>query len=187
MIFPADESIPRLDEVSREIVAGLPPQLKDPFSLNITWTVAINKQLHDMGKKREFMVCCHGSRDQGEWLLDVVWMKADQHRIVLGVESEWGARAEVEDDFDKLISIKSPRKLLLFSTSTDRGEAEVIKRLESNMLAYPYHFEGEEYMAINVRQRAAVRYRFVVRGNGVLPSVHFDPIEDVAWPWSSRV
>jgi hypothetical protein len=44
-----------------------------------------------MGKARDLMVCCHDSKDQGEWLLDVIWMVKKENKIVLAVESEWAA------------------------------------------------------------------------------------------------
>src|SRR5579863_8158704 len=107
--------------VSEELVRGLPSELSDPYVLNRPWTKAVTERLYEMGKARDLMVCCHSSKDQGEWLLDVIWMVAKEHKIVLAVESEWGILPNIEDDFDKLMSIKAQRKLLLFNTTNHKG------------------------------------------------------------------
>jgi hypothetical protein len=137
MIFESNGVATDLYAVSEEVVRTLPSELSDPYTPDRPWTKAVKARLHDMGKEGRFLVCCHGAQDQGEWLLDLVWMVWEEHNIVLAVESEWGNLPQVEDDFDKLMSIKSRRKLMLFSTRNHTGAGDIVKRLESNMQAYP--------------------------------------------------
>jgi hypothetical protein len=136
-----------------------------------------------MGKARGLMVC-HGSQDQGEWLLDVIWMVAKEHKTVLAVEPEWGGLPQVEDDFDKLMSTKSRRKLLLFNTKNHKGAEVVVNKLESNMQAYPYHLAGEEYMLLEVTAPGAFRYYFRVPNDGPQDGVTFEAVgSPIPWPW----
>jgi hypothetical protein len=186
MIFEDADAIPTLHELSQELVQGLPEELSDPYTLNRPWTKAVTDRLSEMGQRRNMLVFCHGSPNC-EWLLDVIWMVAKEHKIVLAVESEWGNLAQVEDDFDKLLCIKARRKLLLFNTSNHTGAELFVNKLESNMRAYPHHLAGEEYMLLEVTAPGAFRYHFQVPSDGRLRSVSFSPIaEPLPWPWSPR-
>jgi hypothetical protein len=185
MIFEDTNSAGTLDEISRELIQGLPSDLSDPYAANTPWTKAVTDRLRQMGSRRGMLACGHRSQDHGEWLLDVTWMVPERHEIVLAVESEWGELGEVEDDFDKLMSIKARRKLLLFSTKHHEGAGNIMKRIESNMLAYPYHLAGEEYMALEVIAQGAFRYHFQVPSDGWLDVISFNRIgEPLPWPWT---
>jgi len=182
MIFDSDPTF-TLDEISQALVQGLPMELKDPLASNRLWTRAVKHVLSEMGSKPGILVCCHGS-ENGEWLLDIAWFGREQHEILLAVESEWGKAGDIEDDFDKLMSIKARCKLLLFATFIHDSPA-IVERLESALVKYPYHIEGEEYMALNVTKDAALRYHFRVPHDGRLDSVSFREITPpLRWPWA---
>jgi hypothetical protein len=184
MIFEDADSIPTLDEIARELVQGLPDVLSPRDTKYRLWTKEVCRRLCDMGNERKLLVCCHGSRDNGEWLLDVVWFASNRHEIVLAVESEWGMPGDVQDDFDKLMSIKAQRKLLIFNAIGQFQSNQVVERLEGSMRAYPLHLEGEEYMALDMRAEGTFGYRFKVPKNGRLESVSFTRIEEpLQWPW----
>jgi hypothetical protein len=170
MIFEDTDSIPTLDEISRELVQGLPVEFNDPKKGRAEWTKGILLQLRKMGTERGMSV-------RG-WLLDLIWMVEERREIVLGVESEWGDASEVQDDFDKLMSIKARRKLLLFSTNKRIPSApqEVLRHIEQSMRAYPYHLAGEEYMALDVRGTQVFRYHFHVPTDGRLDAVCFESV-----------
>src|SRR5258708_478963 len=113
-------------------------------------------------------------------------MVAKEHKIVLAVESEWGKLPAIEDDFDKLVSIKARRKLLLFCTSNHKGADVIVKKLESNMRDYPYHLAGEEYMLLEVTAPGAFRYYFRVPSDGRRADVSFESVGSaLPWPWTS--
>jgi hypothetical protein len=175
-----------LDELSTALVQGLPQELSDPDAKDRLWTRVITDSLCEMGTRRGFLACGHGSKDNGEWLLDVVWMGRERHEVVFAAESEWGKPGDIEDDFDKLMSIKAHDKLMLFTTFLQDSPA-VVERLESALLKYPYHIEGEEYMALNVTKDAALRYHFRAPGDGRLHSVSFTEMTPLQWPWPSAV
>lgn len=183
MIFGNNELTTDLSAISEELIRSLPSELGDPYGANKPWTKAVKTQLDAMGKTRGLMVCCHGSQDH-EWLLDVVWMVAKEHKIVLAVESEWGTLAQVEDDFDKLMSIKARSKLMLFNTNNHRGAEIIVNKLESNMRVYPYHLAGEEYMLLEVTAPGAFRYYFKVPSDGHQNDAIFEALgEPLPWPW----
>jgi hypothetical protein len=179
------DSTSTLDELSQELVQGLPHDLRDPYGPDKPWTRAITDALCEMGTKRAFLACGRGCKHCGEWLLDIVWIGRKRHEIVLAVESEWGKPGDIEDDFDKLMSIKARHKLLIFATKV-RDSAGMVKRLESLLLEYPHHIEGEEYMALNITAEGALRYRFQVPRNRQLDAVVFEEmVPPLRWPWET--
>ncbi len=74
MVFRNDDLSVSLDSISREIISGLPSDLGAPGVKDAAWTKAVEDGLRRIGKNLNLFVCCHGSKDQGEWLLDVTWM-----------------------------------------------------------------------------------------------------------------
>lgn len=175
-----------LDTISRELISGLPHELSDPYAPDKPWTEAVRDGLQRMGKDRGLLVFCHGSPDQGEWLLDLIWMNAKDWRIELAVESEWSTLpAAIEDDFGKLMSIKARRKLMLFNTRNHIGADRIMERIKSAMLSYPYHLAGEEYMALEVTAPGAFRYYLEVPSDGRLESATFNQMgTPLPWPWA---
>ena len=63
MIYENDGLSTGVDEISAELVRGLPIELTE--APDKPWTKAIKDRLIEMGKQRSMMVCCHGSQDQG--------------------------------------------------------------------------------------------------------------------------
>ena len=146
------------------------------------------KLLSAMGKERDkdLLICCHGSIEHGEWLLDVIWMVPNEHKVILAVESEWGRLALVEDDFDKLLSVKAPRKLMLFSTRNHQSADKIVEKLASNMRAYPYHVKGEEYMLLEITAPGAFRYCFKVQNDGPQEDIIFESAgPPLPWRWQT--
>ncbi len=176
-----------LDSISRELVRGFSYDLGDPKASTKSWKRAIKSSLERIGKARGLIVCGNGVGYAVEWLLDLLWIDPKDGRIVLAVETEWGESDQIEADFAKLLSIKAYRKLLLFSTKNHTGGEGIVKRIESLMLAYPYHLVDEEYMAVEVTGQGAFRYCFKVPNNGRLESLRFIEIDPaLPFPWSRR-
>lgn len=175
MIFGDTASIISLDEISRELVEGLPVELGDRQTGNRRWTIAIFSQLRKMGEDRGMCVySSHGPVDKGGWLLDLVWKVEERREIVLAVESEWGYPSDVEYDFDKLMCVKARYKLLLYNTGNQKESDEVRRRIKQSMEAYPYHLAGEEYLALDVKGTGIHRYYFQVPTDGPLAAIQFE-------------
>ena len=161
--------------------------LGDPSASGKSWTKAVKSRLERIGKASNLLTCCYSVGHEVEWLLDLLWIDPKDGRIVLAVEAEWGESDQIEADFAKLLSIKAYRKLLLFSTKNHTGGEGIVKRIESLMLAYPYHLVDEEYMAVEVTEQRAIRYCFKVLRNGRLESVRFiEMAPALPLPWIRR-
>jgi hypothetical protein len=200
MIFSKDAVPISLDLISQELTSGLSPELADPFVGDKPWTKAVKTGLCGIGKSLKLLVFCNDAKDhdQGEWLLDLIWMLPnDEWRIVLAVESEWGQPCSpnteaweklekmIAEDFGKLLSIKARHKLFCFRTTNHVGADRILQRLRLMTLAYPYHLEGEEYMLIERTAQGAFRYWFEVPCDGRLESVEFNQMDaPLPWPWA---
>lgn len=85
----------------------------------------------------------------GEFLVDFVWWRARQVAVLV-VESEWNqSTKEILKDFDKIAPIKSPFKLMLYSSKV-RGDhsAELKREFEAYLSAYQQHIKGETYVFV---------------------------------------
>ncbi|HWE83936.1 MAG TPA: hypothetical protein VG267_03265 [Terracidiphilus sp.] len=180
-----------LDSVSRELVAGLPHELSNPKASRTDWTRAVVGGLGNIGKARKLWVCCRKYKDyfqdQGEWLLDLVWMNQSENSIVLAAESEWGGISQFDEDFAKLLSLKAWAKIFLFDSREHRGSERMVAKIEGYMGVFPYHLSGEDYLLIEATKQGAFRYHFQVLDNGSLSSVKFIPWETLPWPWTRVV
>lgn len=175
------DSTDGLEEISRQLVNGLPKELRDqPDS---AWTAAIVKGLDKIGKSKGLHVCGHGCSGQSEWMLDIVWMKTPEQRVILAVESEWRGQSAISEDFGKLMVVKSPLKLMVFNTSDHKGWELIVKRLEKDMTNFPDHLSGEHYLLLEVTAPGAFRYEFRVPTDGRLDPVQFQELERLDWPW----
>jgi hypothetical protein len=94
-MFTMSPDQPSLDTISRELVRKFSDELKAESS-DREWTRVVKKALHDVGKGAGHFVCCHGSGDQGEWMLDLIWMDPKSWALILAVESEWGRLAAMK-------------------------------------------------------------------------------------------
>lgn len=106
---------------------------------------------------------------KGEYLVDYTWAEvANGRRVLLACESEWGSGWNgrthwfpVEHDFEKLLAIKAPFKVLIFSScckphSPQRSpeidfsyEYAKQERLKASLENYWHHIPGEVYIFID--------------------------------------
>ncbi len=110
------------------------------------------------------------NKEEGEYLVDFVWMEKRGlgGRVVLACESEWaldrfGTQTSwhlVEDDFEKLLAVKAPYKLLIFSSvpehrrnnsdpavnfSIQTAKDHITKSLQN----YWHQLSGESYILLD--------------------------------------
>jgi len=142
--------------------------------------------LYNLGRAAALNVSC---RKQGlpkdvnvhEWLLDLVWM--DKTGMKLAVESEWSrVMAHRLDDFEKLMSIKSPLKLFIYATGSPSESGNVHRELTKYMQGedepgFSQHLEGEEYILMEIRDGNAHFYHYTVPNTGSVTKVAFAPLE----------
>jgi hypothetical protein len=76
--------------------------------------------------------------------------------------------AQIIDDFEKLMVIKSPMKLMIYE-SEDKDQNDLIMRRISEYLSrYSQHVEGETYCLLNYSHDRHEAYSFMVPANGKL-------------------
>jgi hypothetical protein len=89
----------------------------------------------------------------------VWWQEKGSQRAVLACESEFGNSRYpaltpllVGEDFDKLLSFKSPWKIMIFDSYTDGAETQrlVIEELNRYLRSFGDHRRGEIYIAIDL-------------------------------------
>jgi len=94
-------------------------------------------------------------------MLDFVWW--GRGKAVLACECEWGNTRDadrnalrVAEDFDKLLSFKSPFKLMIFdSYSQPDTRDQVIKLLERYLREFTDHRKSEQYLVIDMCKKPA--------------------------------
>ncbi len=154
------------------------------------WTKAIKDGLEELGKSKGFDVLrSDPARRRTEFLLDLLWRLPKPRRdIVLAVECEWDYCQKVLDDFEKLMPIKSPLKLMISSLSKNgkpnNNGVELRKRLENEyLIPFGQHIHDETYLLVNFFGSApggwtadAECYQFVAPEDGKIETASFAPL-----------
>ena len=88
------------------------------------------------------------SKARGQSLFDLIWWDDRRGRkgVALAVESEWNAnQGEILHDFEKLLFIKSPLKLMIYRV---RGKNKDLVReaIKDYLLHFRQHVHGENYI-----------------------------------------
>jgi len=125
------------------------------------------------------------------------------NRLLLVCESEWGTKdrfgeevcwQEVEVDFEKLLSVKAPFKLLIFTSNFQLDEAQsredgdfsieyARKRLSASLECYGHHLAGEVYVFLDFPRKCHEEgvYRLFIWQSQLTAPVAFvdlSPVED---------
>jgi len=152
---------------------------------NEPWTKAVKDVLLEIGKKKgDYYVAPDPSVDQPEFLLDLLWFRdAKTNDIVLAVESEWGNKKNVLDDFGKLMHIKAPLKMMVLSTSRHGDQSkEVISGIQKlYMENFSQHVKGEVYLLVEFvhPELCAHSFLFEVPNDGKLQEVKFQQLSTI--------
>lgn len=142
-------------------------------------TSAIKSALGEIASVRNFYSAPDPKKSQHEYLLDFLWFENSRsNNIVLGVESELSKRKEdVWEDFDKLMHIKAPMKLMIWKSINHEKQApEVLEGLRTSYLKnFNQHVKGELYVVLEFSSsKAAYWYLYEVPNDGevVAPDFH---------------
>jgi hypothetical protein len=175
-----------LEAISEHLVRRL-AQVLTPKSTETLWTLAVKDILGDLGKNElGYYVCCSGSafKDQGEWLLDLIWMDRGSWTIALAVESEWGEANAIQEDFGKLLCVKAPQKLMLVNTKSHKGSEEIRSTLQAMIDSYPYYSLHEEYLLMECTDVGAYRYVLSVGTDGPGQRARWEEMPGSPLPWN---
>ena len=146
------------------------------------WTKAVLAVLSDEGKHLGLEVYCHGAPDVGEWLLDCVWWAKNGERgagMCLACESEWSDRPlEVSWDFQKLLCVKAPLKVVIYSGGpAPKHGSGIRKQLESDLLGYGFHVRGEEYLFVSLDVGGGYAHRVAITADGRMEKLEWELVE----------
>lgn len=146
-------------------------------------THLIRDALKKLGKSLGYAVFVSelgSQRNHREWLLDLVWWEPGRG-AVLAAECEWGNAGEIMRDFEKLLAVKAPLKLMIFCSRRAGAERQdvlfrtdsgaILQALSASLVDFRQHVEGETYVLLEhvVEDSAFRAYEFRVPASGKLP------------------
>lgn len=154
----------------------------DPKAHFSAWTKQLFRSLEEIAKPFNYEVYRSGSEG---FLLDLIWYEQSTHAIVLAAEIEW-AREEtkhepVSYDFEKLMQVKAPLKLMVFQTSSHHRETDAVIGNFSRLLnSFRSHLEGEEYLLVEFTKpwNRAYCYQLRASTSGKIDHPKFLPITE---------
>lgn len=182
------------EEIIRALAADTPKAAKRIGSErnlsekgNTVWTLAVKEVLTSLAEKHKGQTFCSSQEPKkSEFLLDVVWWEDSEcgSRAVLGCESEWGnprnlksRPSDIAYDFEKLLSFKSPVKLLVFEAA-DSDRKKIHDEIRKHGSNFTQHVTGEYYLFVEFSGAKCDSHIYRVRSNGKLPD--FNPFPPMA-------
>lgn len=115
-------------------------------------TQAVKIKLRRIGRKLGFLTFPDNDKrlkkPRGQWLFDLIWWdnRSGRKAVMLAVESEWNTGInEVLHDFEKLLGIKSPLKLMIYRVRP-KTAAGVRKGISEYLREFRQHVNGERYL-----------------------------------------
>lgn len=133
------------------------------------WTQSVRRRFIEICPEGCYALPGDPLTRKGEYLADYTWAEEENgKRVLLASESEWGSGrfgrthwTPVEHDFEKLLAIKAPFKILIFSSicdpygtmqETDFSFDYAKEKLKVSLENYGHHIPGEVYIFIDFPQ-----------------------------------
>lgn len=117
--------------------------------------------------------------------LNALWVQGEA--VMLAIGSGWGNREELEESFHRLLILKAPQKLLLYSCLNWKDA--VLEQLTGAVMRYPQHIQGEQYLAANLAAAEGKVYGSVcnIPHDGVLnlQESRFLPLPGSPYAWGT--
>jgi len=156
----------------------------DPKASFRTWTPEFCRFLESLGRG-DYVAYYPGNEG---YLLDFIWYRMSSHQIELAAEIEWTREDDrlesVSYDFEKLMHIKCPLKLLVYQVGNDpTAGGDLLKKLESKLQVFGRHSLGDEYLLMefsNPWTTAAFWHLSVKRDGRQQERLHFNLLSPVA-------
>ena len=156
------------------------PEITDKRS---SWNKACQAAVDSMARSLEFrMASSPISEFAPERQLDAILYKEDAPVLVIG--SARSDRAELDCSFHRLLLMKAPQKLLIYSCK--KSQKDVLDQLSHAAAHFPYHVAGEEYVAVNIagaeQQSFATALRLTHDGHIPPSAAHFHEVKGSPFP-----
>ena len=155
------------------------------------WTMSLKRVMKNLAADKRFGDgvryyghCVDDDPDDHEWLLDVIWFRADDG-VLLALESEWERRTTgfVRDDFQKLLATKAPIKLMLFdSGGKEKNRSDFIADMQTCAWRFTQHLKHELYYIIDFSAGAHHVWWFQPSVDGADKTLTFTPRPDLSGP-----
>jgi hypothetical protein len=149
-------------------------------------TKAIKQALREIGKDMKFYVApdqspvSTPSDPESEFLFDMAWFRnADVNDIAMAMESEMERKnsGEILRDFQKLLHVKAPLKILVFQGVEPEWSEHILTNVRDKyLMKFSQHVQGERYIVVEFRfdEQAAHWHQFDVPQNGALREVELE-------------
>ena len=152
-----------------------------------SWNKACQAAVDSLARSLEFrMTSSPVSEFCPERQLDAILYKNDAPVLVIG--SAWSDRAELDRSFHRLLLMKAPQKMLIYSCK--KSQQDVLDQLSHAVACFPYHLGGEEYLAVNIagaeQQSLATSLRLTRDGPISASAAHFHEVEGSPFPLRLR-
>jgi len=143
--------------LARELAFEIPPVFEG-YDATTRWTTAIKDVLRKLMPQTWRMIPLRNDSSAGEFLVDACWW-VNSMGAALVAEFEWHhSWEEIVKDFEKLLVIKSPIKLMIFASSKGAlSSSKIEKELKGYLSEYDHHIAGETYIFIDYWPEEHVR------------------------------
>ena len=143
-----------------------------------SWNKACQAAVDSMARSLEFrMTSSSVSEFAPERQLDAILYKGVGPVLVIG--SAWTDRAELDRSFHRLLLMKAPQKMLIYSCK--KSQKDALDQLAHAVACFPYHLAGEEYIAVNIagaeHQLFATAFRVTHDGRIPPSAAHFHAVK----------
>lgn len=159
-------------QVAKSFIKEFVDRVAPPKSIDDSdeaWTQSVRRRFIEICPEGCYALPSDPLKRKGEYLADYTWAEnEDGKRVLLASESEWGSGrygrvswAPVEYDFEKLLAIKAPFKVLIFSSvckpygtmqGTDFSFEFAKERIKASLENYWHHIPGEVYIFLDLPQ-----------------------------------
>jgi len=153
--------------IERFVERVAPPKSVDDS--DEAWTQSVRRRFIEICPEGCYALPGDPLTRKGEFLADYTWAEEENgKRVLLASESEWGSGrfgrihwTPVEHDFEKLLAIKAPFKVLIFSSicepsgtmeETDFSFEYAKERIKASLQNYGHRLPGEVYIFIDFPQ-----------------------------------
>jgi hypothetical protein len=130
-----------------EYLPGVDTGAFEPTDIRRCWNKTLRAVLTVIGKDHGLDVAVENPmmtsvKDQSS----LMWQRDDTP--VFAMATGWGNRGELETRLIWLEALKCPQKLFVYSCN--KWHEAVLDQIRAALLRYPYHFEGEQYLFMNL-------------------------------------
>jgi hypothetical protein len=148
-----------------------------------SWNKACQAAVDSLARSLELrMTSSAVSEFAPERQLDAILYKSEAPVLIIG--SAWTDRAELDRSFHRLLLMKAPQKLLIYSCK--KSQKDVLEQLSHAAACFPYHLAGEEYVAVNIagaeQQSLVTALRLTHDGRIPASGSHFDDVKGSPFP-----